>query len=122
MIDHVGRKARLALMPLQVCQVESDWRFELLAGGSFTVAVILAVLLFAYSSIDKASWDAAGAADWWRARATAPEREPLAVVRIERDGVGYRCSVKNVRPEWEAAVAAECQVLGGLLHMARAPR
>lgn len=121
MIDRITPSSRLALDPLLlVSRDEPDWSFEILI--VFALGLVLAGLfmLSTVPAFDKAATDSAAVADFWRHRAeTKVAPETMAIVRIERDGVGFRCSVHNVRREWELAVGAECQSLGQLLLYAR---
>lgn len=121
MIDRVTATSRLALEPQLVSHHEPSWSFEILICGALSLALAGLYLLSTLPAFDKAATDSAAAADFWRHRAEAKAvvPEPIAVVRIVRQGEGFACSVHNIRREWELAVAAECQTLGQLLLYAR---
>lgn len=120
MRDHVQPRMRssMALDPANVCIEQPDWGKELLATLVVAVAFLGVVLIAQFSSDAESLRIARADAARWKARAMQMDTTPT--VRIEPQGVGFRCSHMNVRREWEAAVAAECQILGSLLHMARA--
>lgn len=117
-MDRAASAARLALEPQIVCHEQPDWRVELL----ITLAAILAIGLLtalgeASASIRRAD-DAEAVADRWKAR--AERSESTATVRLELEGEGFQCRNFNIRPEWEPAVAKECERLAGLMAVARA--
>jgi hypothetical protein len=118
MIDRIGAMARLTLSRPVVCVEQPDWIVELL----LTLCVLLLIawaVTFAQLAPMAAELSAVRLdARHWKTRATTPEA--FIGVRIEPDGVGFRCQHFGVRREWERVVAAECQTLGALLHMARA--
>jgi hypothetical protein len=116
--DHVSSLARLASHPAAVSVIQPSWAVELLG------VLLLTLALFTFSTLWKlydALHDAREAneqAELWKEFALAPETSPT--VRVERNGVGFKCSTWNVRQEWERAVAQECDRFGHLLLQARA--
>jgi hypothetical protein len=120
-IDRLTPTARLALEPQRVLPPQQpDWGFELMTVLALALIFVGLVMLSSIPDFDKAARDSAEVADFYKRRAEAgPAPEPMALVRIVREGEGFDCSFQNVRREWELAVAAECRTLGQLLLYAR---
>lgn len=116
--DHIAPKARLALEALRVCREQPDWRLELLTTLVVVLALCVAATLGQLYVQRNVARENLGLAEFWKQRA---ERiQTLPAVQLEPNGSGFRCRAYNVRWEWEAAVASECEKLGRLLTLARA--
>lgn len=103
---------------VRVCTEMPDWRLEIAIAvcGLCFVGIPFAVSLMGadHELAERERLARVAAED--RLRAV----EKTATVRLEVDGLGYRCKQFNIRREWEVAVAAECAVMGSLLQAARA--
>lgn len=116
-----GSGAALALEPQTIQQEQPDWRVELLLVLAGLLALGLVVVLAELLTITRQGDRAAAAADFWKAKSLRGEL--TAAVRLEPDNAGgFTCRQYNIRPEWELAIAAECERLAGLMFIARATR
>jgi hypothetical protein len=118
--DHIKATARLARDRARVCIESPSWTVELLSMFIVTLGIALIVVLGQLAMAKAERDEARGDRDQLRRQAALEEKRPS--VSVDEDGMGFRCKYFNVRREWEVAVAAECQVMGALLHMARASR
>jgi hypothetical protein len=118
MTDHLTADDRL--QPLMTLE-QPGWIADLCAIAAVLTGIGLIVALGYIVQLHAVLDEAQGERDLWMEVAMQPAPAEIgAVVRIEPEGSGFRCSHQQVRREWELAVAAECQVMGALLHMARA--
>lgn len=118
MTDHVAAKARMAMERPRVCVEQPSWTLELL---TLLMLLLMVALLMTLGQLAVSSAErdvAAGERDLWMELALAEDTR--TAVRLTANGSGYECVHFRVRREWEVAVAAECQVMGALLQMARA--
>ncbi len=125
MRDHATAESRLACGKTFVAIEQPDWTMELLTLLALALVIAWCVTA-AQATIAIAERDIALRArdraveerDTWQQ--IALEEDKVPTVRVEPNGVGFRCRLFNVRREWEQAVAAKCQSMGALLQMARA--
>lgn len=114
----LATKARLALERLHICVESPSWTVELLCA---LVAVLIVACLVTLGLLAESMTEARETRETLRAVQKAAALEPTApMVRLEPRTGRYDCVHFNVRREWEAAVAAECAVMGRLLYLARA--
>jgi hypothetical protein len=115
-IDRVSPVARMCRRRA-VVRHSPGWTVELL--GLFVLALGIALLVtMGQLAVAMTETRAAeGEAEFWREFALAPDTRPRVV--LDHDGKRFRCSQFHIQREWELAVAAECEVLGGLLEMAK---
>lgn len=116
MIDHVSADGRLAQLKPVVTYDMPSWTLELVLCLVLLMAgaVLWALSQAAVARIERS--DAQQEAEFWREFALAPETRPT--VRVTHSGQRFECSSVNVPREWELAIAAECEVFGGLLQAA----
>lgn len=117
MNDHATPLQRLAQLKPVVCVEMPDWRIELLAVLVLLLGGVLFVTLVELAATMTEVHYSDDRAEFFLELALAEDKAPS--VRLEPDGVGFKCSHYNIRREWEAAVLAQCQSLAGLLKVAR---
>lgn len=115
--DHVTPFARLAGERPIVCVEQPSWTVELLALLALLEFAALCMAVGQMRISDKQAEQAGEETTFWMETALAPETLPT--VRIAEEGAGFRCDNFRIRREWERAVAAKCQELGGMLIQAR---
>lgn len=116
--DHISALARLATAKQGVCHEQPSWLLELLTVlCAVLVVALLVVVAELYAAAAQRDENAADR-DFWLESALAEDKRTAVIVDINSNR--FECRNFNVRREWELAVAAECQVMGSLLHLARA--
>lgn len=114
----LSKLARLALSRPIVCAAKPDWTVELLALLGLVLFIAWLMAIAQYTPVAAEAARARHDAAQWKAKATAPP-EAFVGVRIQREGVGFRCEIHNVRREWERAITSQCEALGSMLVTAR---
>lgn len=118
MKDHVTALARLAHGKAIVCVEQPDWTHELLlclAAISITVAAAIAALASSFAP-------PAPHGELAYLRERARDDRTAAVIRIVRDGRGFRCLQENTPAAWHPVIDAQCELLGALLQFGPEPR
>jgi hypothetical protein len=116
--DHISALARLATAKQGICHEQPSWTLELLTALCAVLAIALLVVAAELYAAAAERDENAVDRDFWLEAALAEDKRTAVIIDINTDR--FECRNFNVRREWEVAVAAECQVMGSLLHMARA--